>query len=118
MNESIVKAVKEMIEAPSCCPELETAGEIWLESLGTDAQEAATKALIAEAKMDICTIDSVYNFFVSDEGKKAFGEEKANELAEHAKEVKAVKAAGGEYCDCGACAGAKFITEHESEMYN
>ena len=70
MNESIVKAVKEMIEAPSCCPELETAGEIWLESLGTDAQESATKALIAEAKMDICTIDSVYNFFVSEEGKK------------------------------------------------
>ena len=27
MKESIVKAVKEMIEAPSCCPELETAGE-------------------------------------------------------------------------------------------
>lgn len=115
MNESIVKAVKEMIEAPSCCPELETAGEIWLESLGTDAQEAATKALIEEAKMDICTIDSVYNFFVSDEGKKMFGEEKAKELAEHAKEV---KEAGGKYCDCGACTGAKFITEHESEMYN
>ena len=27
MNESIVKAVKEMIEAPSCCLELETAGD-------------------------------------------------------------------------------------------
>ena len=26
MDESIVKAVKEMIEAPSCCLELETAG--------------------------------------------------------------------------------------------
>lgn len=56
MKESIVKAVKEMIEAPSCCPELETAGEVWLESLGTDAEISATKALIAEAKADICTI--------------------------------------------------------------
>ena len=42
-------------------------------------------------------------------------EEKAKALAEHAKEV---TTAGGKYCDCGACAGAKFITEHESEMYN
>ena len=42
MKESIVKAVKEMIEAPSCCPELETAGEVWLESLGTDAEISFT----------------------------------------------------------------------------
>ena len=113
MKESIVKAVKEMIEAPSCCPELETAGEVWLESLGTDAEISDTKALIAEAKADICTIDNVYELFVSDEGKKMFGEDKARELAEHAKEV---KAAGKEYCDCGACTGAKFVIDHESEM--
>ena len=55
----------------------------------------------------------MYELFVSDEGKKMFGEDKAKELAEHAKEV---KAAGKEYCDCGACTGAKFVIDHESEM--
>ena len=49
MNESIVKAVKEMIEAPSCCPELETAGEIWLESLGTREPASWNDTLVIDS---------------------------------------------------------------------
>lgn len=27
-----------------------------------------------------------------------------------------VQAAGGQYCDCGACVGAKFVMDHEKEL--
>ena len=113
MSQKMVDAVKEMVQAPSCCAELKTAGKEWLEAVGTEEQGEKAVALLAEAKADICTIDQVYDLFVSDTGKKMFGEDKARELAEHAKEV---KAAGKEYCDCGACTGAKFVIDHESEM--
>ena len=102
MSQKMVDAVKEMVQAPSCCAELKTAGKEWLEAVGTEEQGE-----------DICTIDQVYDLFVSDTGKKMFGEKQAAAMAEHAKEV---KSAGGQYCDCGACVGAKFVMDHEKEL--
>lgn len=113
MSQKMVDAVKEMVQAPSCCAELKTAGKEWLEAVGTQEQGEKAVALLAEAKADICTIDQVYDLFVSDTGKKMFGEKQAAVMAEHAKEV---KSAGGQYCDCGACVGAKFVMDHEKEL--
>ena len=89
MSQKMVDAVKEMVQAPSCCAELKTAGKEWLEAVGTEEQGEKAVALLAEAKADICTIDQVYDLFVS---------------------------AGGQYCDCGACVGAKFVMDHEKEL--
>lgn len=70
MSQKMVDAVKEMVQAPSCCAELKTAGKEWLEAVGTEEQGEKAVALLAEAKVDICTIDQVYDLFVSDTGKK------------------------------------------------
>jgi len=72
MSQKMVDAVKEMVQAPSCCAELKTAGKEWLEAVGTEEQGEKAVALLAEAKADICTIDQVYDLFVSDTGKKMF----------------------------------------------
>ena len=44
---------REMVQAPSCCAELKTAGKEWLEAVGTEEQGEKAVALLAEAKADI-----------------------------------------------------------------
>lgn len=61
MSQKMVDVVKEMVQAPSCCAELKTAGKEWLEAVGTEEQGEKAVALLAEAKADICTIDQVYD---------------------------------------------------------
>ena len=42
-----------------------------------------------------------------------FGEEKAKDVAAHAKEI---KAAGAKYCDCPACAAVEAILDKKDEI--
>ena len=111
-KQELIETTKNMIAAPSCCPELKTAAQAWLDAVGTTNEKAAADALVAELKEDVCTIDDVIPFFESPRAVQYFGEEKAKELAALAHKV---KADGGKWCFCEACAaGAKLMENAES----
>ncbi|MDO4338726.1 MAG: hypothetical protein Q4C91_11680 [Eubacteriales bacterium] len=106
MNE-VIEKVQEMISAPSCCAELKAAGQAYLDAAGTEKEEDAKAALLAEIQQDIMPIDGLIGFAGSEMGTKVFGEQAAA-ILQHAKDV---KANGGIYCDCPACAGAAAVME-------
>ena len=55
------------------------------------------------------SIDGLIGFAGSEHAKHIFGEEGAQKLLAHAQEV---KAAGGKYCDCPACAAGAVLLEN------
>lgn len=103
----LIQTVNTMIAAPSCCQELKAAGQKWLDAVGTDRENAAWSALLAEVKEDVCTLEETIPFFESELGTQIFGPEKARALAAHAREI---RAQGAKWCDCPACAaGVKIL---------
>ncbi len=109
----VLEKVKEVVSAPSCCAELKAAAQAYLDALGKPGEKAAAEALIAELEADVMTIDNVLAFFESKAGMEYFGSERAAGLAAHAREV---KAAGGKYCDCPACAPGKIILDNRNAI--
>ena len=109
----IVEKVKEVLAAPSCCPELKAAAQTYLDVLGTPDEKEAGKLLVAELEEDVQDIDSVLAFFSSDDGKAYFGAEKATEMAEAAKKV---KEAGGKTCFCPACTAGQAILDKKGVL--
>ncbi|MBQ7502643.1 heat-shock protein Hsp90 [bacterium] len=98
------------MEAPSCCAELKACCKNYMEALDTDKEKEAAKALTAELEADVMPIEAVIGFFRSDAGKAKFGEEMADKIASHAESV---KAGGGVWCDCPACAPGRAILDHK-----
>ncbi len=112
-RKEVLEKVKEVVSAPSCCAELKAAAQAYLDAQGKPGEKAAAEALIAELEADVMTIDNVLAFFESKAGMEYFGSERAAGLAAHAREV---KAAGGKYCDCPACAPGKIILDNRSAI--
>lgn len=112
-KQAIKEKVQTIVAAPSCCAELKAVGEEWLAAFGTDREKAASEKLIAELEADVLEVDQVLAFFASSEGKKLFGAVKAAEMAQHMEEV---KAAGGKYCDCPACAPGRDVLDHKDSL--
>ncbi len=112
-KQTIKEKVQAIVAAPSCCAELKAVGEEWLAAFGTDGEKAASKKLIAELEADVQTIDAVLGFFASKAGAEFFGAARAAELAQHAREV---KAAGGKYCDCPACAPGWEVLDNKASL--
>jgi hypothetical protein len=111
-KQELIETAKTMIAAPSCCQDLKTVAQTWIDAVGTAGEKAAADALLAELKEDVCTIDDVIPFFESPRAVQYFGEEKAKELAALAHKV---KADGGKWCFCDACAaGAKLMENAEA----
>ena len=110
--EYVVAKAKELIAAPSCSAEAKEAAQAWIDAVGTDKEAEETKKFIAEMEEDIMPIDGLIAFAESDAGAKVFGD-KAKEIAEHGKEI---KAAGGKYCDCPACAAVEAILSKKEEL--
>lgn len=105
-KEDIIQQVKNLIAAPSCYAGLKEKAEAYL-----SAQNPATaSALVEELKADVQSIDTVLPFFGSDDAKKIFGAEVAEQLFQKAKEV---KANGGDTCFCDACTAGKAILDHQ-----
>ena len=96
----VIRTVKKMMDAPSCCAELKAAAQTWLDAVGTAEEEAAAKVLSQEIREDITPIDDLIALCESEEGKKMFGEENAANMAKTARES---KAQGGTHCICDAC---------------
>ena len=97
----LLRIVTEMIAAPSCCPELKAAGKNYLDAAGTPGEKAAGAALLAEVKDDLSTVEHLIEFCDSPLGAQILGAERAKAMGAHGREV---KAAGGKWCDCPACA--------------
>lgn len=108
-----VEQTKKLIEAATCSAEAREAAKLWLDSVGTQRQEEATKAYITELEEDIVTVDGLEAFAMSEAGAKVFGEEHAKEVAEYARKI---KAEGAKYCDCPACAAAEAILEKKEAL--
>lgn len=107
MKKELAQAV---LDAFSACPEFKEAAQNYLDSIGTDKEAEAGKALVAEAEADIIPIDGAIAFFKSDKAKQIFGEAAANEkLAETEKN----KANGAKYCGCPGCAAAEAIINNK-----
>ena len=104
---------QEAIEAGSACAELKAAAQSYIDALGTDGEAEAAKALVAEAKEDINSIDDSIAFLKSDLAVQIFGAELAPVKLEQAIQH---KANGGIYCDCPGCTAAKKIIDAEAEL--
>ncbi len=113
VRDYVVEKTHEMMEAYSCSQEAKDAAKVWLDAVGTDREEEATKAYIEELEQDIMPLDNLIAFAESDMGAQVFGADKTKEVAAHAKEI---KAAGAKYCDCPACAAVEAILEKKDQM--
>ena len=110
----VVEKTKELMAAPSCSQEAKDAAQAWLDAVGTENEAEETKKYIAELEADIMPVDNLIAFAESEMGAKVFGgEEAAKGVAEHGRQI---KAAGGKYCDCPACAAVAAILEKKEEM--
>ena len=103
----LIEKVKEVIAAPSCCPDAKAACQAYLDAVGTDGEKAAQDAMIAELKEDVTSIEGFIAFSASDTGKKIFGETQAKAMNEAA--VKAQAAQMG-LTDCVIFAGMQKDT--------
>ncbi|MGI6211296.1 MAG: molecular chaperone Hsp90 [Anaerovoracaceae bacterium] len=112
-KDEVIAKAKELLEAPSICPELKEETEAWLKAVGTDGEKDETKRFIAELEDDIVPIDDSIAFFGSPDAEKIFGKEQAAATLAHMKEV---KANGGKYCDCPACSAAKAILDSKDAI--
>lgn len=96
--------------ADSACPEIKTAANNYLKSIGTAKENEYVKALLAEAEEDLMTNDNVIKFFSSENGIKILGKEKAEQLRIHHEKL---IADGVKYCDCPACIAAKRLLDNK-----
>ena len=111
IREDLKAKVIEMMNAPSCCPELKEAAQNWLDTYDDGAKnQAATKALIKELEEDISSIDSCIAFLSSDMGKQIYGDAQPAAL----KAAEEAKAAGSKICTCPACQrGAEILAKKD-----
>lgn len=110
---AIVEKTKALVEAPTVCKEAKEAAQKFLESVGSDTMQEHLHAFIKEIKEDIVTIEDLIAFSTSDAGKHHFGEETANQIAQHALEI---KDQGAKYCDCPACKAVADILVYENQI--
>ncbi|MEE3380388.1 MAG: heat-shock protein Hsp90 [Succiniclasticum sp.] len=110
---AVLEKVKELLKAPSICPEMKKAAERYVAAVGTDREKEAGRALVAELKDDVQTIDEVSDFFASEDARKLFGAEQAAALSAQAAKV---KAAGGKYCFCPACTAGAALLAMEKDI--
>ena len=90
--DELVKRTQELIDAPTCSQETKEAAQRWLDAVGTDAENAETKAFISELEEDIMPIDSLIGFAESEKGSAYFGADTAASIAAHAREIRAAGA--------------------------
>ena len=102
-----------LLALPHCCQELKDACQVWLDNLGTAGEKDASKALVAELEEDVMSVDDVIGFFSSEDAINHFGAELANQICNHAKEI---KAQGAVYCDCDAGAAGAAILACKDEL--
>ncbi len=113
VRDDLKAKVEGLLSAPGCCPELKQAARDWLGTYDdTNANQAASAALIKELEEDILPVDDCISFLGTPEAKHIFGE-KLDEIIEHEKRI---KAEGAVHCDCPACSLASEILEKKDYL--
>lgn len=108
----IIENTKKLLDT-HCYEGLRTAANEWLESVGTNKEKEASKKYVEVLQDSIVDIDTVIKLFDSDRGREKFGEKMANEIASHAKEI---KAKGAKWCDCPACTAAMEVLKYKEDL--
>ncbi len=111
-KEYVIERTKELINSHTCCAEARKAAQAWLDAVGTDKEAETAKNLVAELEEDLMPVEQLIAFAESEAGAGVFGD-KAGEVAAHGK---AIKEAGGKYCDCPACVAVEAILEKKGEI--
>ena len=111
-KEYVAEKAKELMDSHTCCAEAREAAKAWLDALGTDREAEAAENLIAELPGDLMPVEQLIAFAESEAGSGVFGD-KAGEVAAHGK---AIKEAGGKYCDCPACVAVEAILKKKEEI--
>jgi len=109
----VSEKTRELMAAPSCCPEAKAAAQAWLDAVGTDREQEETKKYLAELAEDVTSIDGLIAFASSEMGAAHLGREGAAGLLAHAKEI---QAKGAKFCDCPACTAALAILGRKADM--
>jgi hypothetical protein len=109
----VSEKTRDLMAAPSCCPEAKAAAQAWLDAAGTDNEKAETMKYLAELEEDITSIDDLLAFASSEEAVEIFGADGAKGFLAHAQEL---KANGAKYCDCPACKAALAILNKKAEL--
>lgn len=104
----VVEKTNELMLAQTCCQDLKAAAQKWLDAIGTDNEVAETKNYFVELEEDIMPIDQLIDFAGSEAGANYFGADLAQNIVNHAIEI---KTAGAKYCDCPACSAVEAILE-------
>ena len=113
MRDRLIEKTKELLDAEHLCGELREAAEKWLETVDDgEANQAATRAYIAELEDGVMGLDDGIAFLSTDAGRAALGENCAG-LLQHFKEL---KAAGKDHCDCEACELAYEILSNKDYL--
>ena len=104
--------VSAVINSNTACPELKEASKKYLEAVGTENENGAARALIAELNEDVNTIDDTIAFFKSDFAKSIFGDETENKLSAALK----AKENGDTVCICDGCRAGYEILKVKDEF--
>ena len=99
-KKALIAVIQGVISTPSTYKGLKTAGQAYLEAVGTEREQVAAEVLIEEAKADVTTVDELI---------EVFGQEAAKKLEVHGRKL---KTEGARYCDCDACKAALAISKY------
>ena len=108
-KKALIAVIQGAISTPSTYKGLKTAGQAYLEAVGTEREQVAAEVLIEEAKADVTTVDELIAFAGSPVGTEVFGQEAAKNLEAHGRQL---KSEGTRYCDCDACRAALAINKY------
>lgn len=112
-KEWLINKAKELMETSYCCTEAKEAAQAWIDALGSEGEHTKAQALIKELEEDIMSVDDLFAFATSQEGKAKFGEATCLGIVEHANHL---KEAGKQNCDCPACAAAEALLQHKEDL--
>lgn len=102
----LIAKATELKDAYSCSIEAKNAAEKFINEAECGRADEAIDEFLEELEEDITPIDNLIDFVGSEEGASYFGSERAKEMLEHAKSLKAQNAL---YCDCPACKACEEI---------
>ncbi len=109
-KQELIKRIKAMSAAKTCCPDLKRAVQNYLIALGKPGEKIAAKNLIAEIEENIMPIEELATFARSARAIQILGKEGAKKLLAHVDELEKI---GAKYCDCPACTHAAEILKHK-----
>lgn len=109
----VIAKTKELIEAPSCNPELKETANKFLESIDKENEKECTINYFKSLEENLSTIDELIDMLKSDFGQSIFGIEGAKTMLEQAQSNKEM---GIKYCDCSACKLAEEILKYKDQM--